>query len=185
MRPFALASAALGLLAACAAADAQTVTAEYLITRTGVASDYRIFGYTPEGGSFTPLDGDAIVAASLVLDYSPEPGEDINDLFIGMAVPVDGSVSQFFGVTGDQFTQTSPGTYHYERFTDDFNGTITTGGFGIETYSLDDNGIQTGTDGVYAEGSGFRYTVAVPEPTTAVAGAAGLLLLARRPRRGC
>ena len=105
-----------------------------------------------------------------------------------MSVPVEGSVSQFFGVTGDQFTQTSPGNYHYERFTDDFNGTITGGGFGIVTYSLDDLGNAMGTDGVYAEGSGYRYTVSlapVPEPTTAAAaGAAGLLLLARRRRQG-
>ena len=183
MRTIALAAAGLAGLFAAAAAQAQTVTATYAVTQTGVSRLYGFFGYTPDGGSFTPLAGYDIVGASVVIDYAPEPGEDINDLFIGMAVPVEGSASQFFGVTGDQFTQTSPGTYHYERFTDDFNGTITSGSFGLDTYSLNADGGPSGTAGVYGDGSGFSYTVAVPEPTTAAAAMAGTALLLRRRRR--
>ena len=165
-----------------AADDTTDVVAYYPITQTGSARDYRVFGYTAEDGSFVPLVNDQIVSANLTLDYTPAPGEDINNLFIGMTVPTD-SEMQFFSVTGADFVQTAPGVYHYDLTTDLFNGTVRDGGFGIETYSLVDGEGQA-TDGQYLEGSGFRYTVAlVPEPSTwALLGSGGAALLSRRAR---
>ena len=46
-------------------------------------------------------------------------------LRMDMAVPVEGSQSQFFLVTGSQLVETTPGTWHYQLSTDLFNGTIT------------------------------------------------------------
>ena len=187
----ALAGGAVALLASAtiaAPARAEDVVAYYAVNRTGVSFLFGTFGYTPPGGSFTSLVGNQIVSASLTIDYRPAEGEDINNLFIGMAVPTDGA-SQFFGVEGSAFTQTAPGLFHYDLTSDLFNGTILPGAFGLDTYSLVDGG-PTGTDGQYAEGSGFRYTVAlpaVPEPATwallAGGGSLGLTLLGQRRRQ--
>ena len=150
------------LLLASAAFACADVVAYYPVTQTGTSRDYFLFGYTAEDGTFVPLTGEQIVSASLTIDYTPAPGEDINNLFIGMAVPTEAD-EQFFGVMGTDFILTSPGHYHYDLTTDIFNGTIRAGAFGIETYSLIDGEGQA-TDGQYLEGSGFRYTVAaVPE----------------------
>lgn len=176
------------LTLALTSARAEDVVAYYIVNQTGIARDFFVFGYTPEGGSFTPLDGNQIVSANLTIDYRPAAGEDINNLFIGMAVPTD-AATQFFGVMGTDFTMTAPGLFHYDLTTDAFNGTIRAGSFGLETYSLID-GEGMATDGQYLEGSGFRYTVAlpaVPEPSTwamMVVGGLGMMgLVQRRTRR--
>lgn len=147
-------------------AKADEVQAYYRVNFTGIFILYQGFGYTAPGGNFVSLVGDELEGAELTIDYRPAPGEDINNLFIYMQVPIAPD-PPFFAVNGSEFTETSPGLFHYDVTTNEFNGTILPGTFELGTYSLVD-GMTTGTAGQYLPGSGFYYTVntAVPEPST-------------------
>ena len=185
LAPFAFA-AAVGLSAAVAPAD--VVTAEYNLPETlpagGMSLDYGFFGYEGPNG-FESLVGHEVIASRFDATFTPDPGVDIQDLFIGFVVPVDPTLSgeTFWAITGDMFTETVPGSgvYTLSLSTDDFNGPARPGRFSLEAHTLADPPTPIG--GTFAPGSGFEFDVLrVPEPTSAMAlaGAAGALGLRRR-----
>jgi len=108
---------------------------------------------------------------------------------MAMTVPVEGAESQYFAVDASQLVETSPGLYHFDLTTDDFNGVIYSGRWSIKSYVLDPNGNPLGIPGWLSPDTGFSFTVsspsAVPEPASAAMLLAGLALIpvfARRKR---
>lgn len=170
------------ILAGASVSNAEVVTAEFPIPMVGIALNYGSFGYTPEGGDYTVLTDAEIISSRVTFKFTPNQGVDPSALVVAMAVPVTGAVSEYFAFDGSDLVQTSPGVYEYSLITNDHNGIIRGGRFGIETYGLDPDGNPVGLPGVVSDDSGFYFTVVVPEPTTltAVAGAS-LLMTRRRP----
>lgn len=184
-----LAGAALAattlMLALPASAQTSTVDLFYSVPRMGISLDYFAMGYSDGDGNFVNLTGNQIVSASVVLDFTPDPGVDITGLHMTMAVPVTGSVSEFFEVGYDDLVEIEPGHYRADFDSSDFNGTIRSGRFSIESYALDGDGNPISVEGLVGADTGFYFTVqtAVPEPASALMLLAGLALapvLARR-----
>ena len=189
LRSMAAASLAGALVAFSGTASAaDTIEVSYLVPFVGISLDYRGIGYTGPDGSFVSLTGEQILSARVEVDFTPEPGVDWSTFHMTMVVPVTGAQSQFFGVDGSQLIETTPGTYHYELTSNDFNGTIVDGRFSVESYGLDADGNPIALAGTLSDTTGFYYTVTlptapVPEPASAwllVAGLAALPAIARR-----
>lgn len=160
----------------------------YRVPTIGISMLVRGMGYSDDDGNWISLAGQQILSARVVIDFTPEPGVDVSMLRMDMAVPVEGSQSQFFLVTGSQLVETTPGTWHYELSTDLFNGTILDGRFGIESYGLTPDGASIGLPGMLSPETGFYFTVSTPVPEAGsalmlLAGlGAGVPVLARRRR---
>lgn len=170
----------VAMLGLAASSQAELVTAEFPLPRVGIALNYGSFGYTPEGGDYTILTGAEIVSSKVVFDWTPAAGVDPTNLVVAMTVPVENAVSEYFAFTGEDLVETTPGTFRYEFVTNDHNGVIRGGRFGIETYGLDPEGNPITLPGVVNDGSGYYFTVLVPEPATLSALAGGAMLLSRR-----
>lgn len=178
-------SASTGASFASEAAVDQTHDLFYSVWRMGIAISYLGMGYSDDDGNFVSLAGSQITSASVILSYTAEPGDDIASIVMHMDVPVTGSQSVWFEVTGDQLTQTSPGVWSYTMTTDIFNGTVRAGRFGIESFAFDANGNPVGLGGDMSADTGFYFTVQSPVPeastTLMLLGGLGVLpLLARR-----
>lgn len=176
----ALALAALGLTAK--SADAEIVTRTFPLPHVGISLDYGNFGYTDPDDNYVVLTGYDIVHTHAVIDYTPAPGEDPSLFTVHMVVPVTGANSEFLEILGSSFTETTPGHFHYELDSDDFNGTIRAGRYSLEIYSQDAEGNPISTAGVIDPTSGITFSVAIPEPTGSVLGFAPIAtaLLTRR-----
>lgn len=185
-----LAASAALVMAVCGAgtaAAADTIDLFYNVPLIGVSLDYGGMGYTDADGNFVNLAGQEILSASVEIDFRPGRSIDWNTLHMAMVVPVEGAESQYFAVDASQLVETSPGLYHFEMTTDDFNGVIYSGRWSIESYALDADGNPIKIGGWLSPDTGFSFTVsspsAVPEPASAAMLLAGLALIPVFARR--
>jgi hypothetical protein len=183
MRLPAIATAVTLLAVAASSAPAATINRVYPLFTTGIELNYGAVIYDPEDGTDPiNLTGFPLVKTNVVLDYTPADGEKISDYRVEMLVPVTGAQEEFLLISGDDMTETSPGTFHYELSTDIYDGTIRPGRFSVMTYSMDPDGNPISTAGEYADNSGITLVVETPEPASLAAIGGGLLAFARRRR---
>lgn len=185
--------------AASAAFAADTVIAPYEIDNPQagpIALNYFQFGYTnPGSGEFEPLTGNRIVSSRVTVNFRPglvDNGSgqmvpfDVNHLELSMVVPVildDQNGTELFHVLGSDLVQTAPGTWTYELVTDAFNGEIRGGRFSLDIEAFDQQGDPVPLAGEFFGGSGFFYTVAVPEPAAGLVALPAIAALVGRRRR--
>ena len=177
------------------AAVTPTVVAPYEIDNPQagpVSINYFQFGYTNSNGDFGPLTGNRIVSSRVTINFRPglvDNGNgqmvpfNVNHLEVSMVVPVlldDPNGSELFEVLGADMVQTSPGNYAHELVTDAFNGEIRSGRFSLDIEAFDAQGEPVPLAGEFFGGSGFYYTVAVPEPGFMVVLPALAMLAVRR-----
>ena len=169
--------------------SAANVEVSYLPPIVGVEMLYREMAYTAADGSVVSLAGANITSATVLVDFTMLDGADASTFHMDMLVPVSGSASQFFEVTGSDLTEVSPDHYTYSLTTNDFNGEIFSSRFAVETYGLDSDGNPISLPALVDPSTGFYFTVAspaapVPEPSSAMLLFGGLAfmtpLLARR-----
>jgi hypothetical protein len=183
------------LAAAVVTAHGENVIAEYNIDNPEagpVSLNFFQFGYTDGGGDFIPLTGAHIEQAQVKINFRPGlvpgPGPhqvpfDVDQLRVSMVVPVlldDPKGTELFLVEGTQLVETSPGTFTFNLTTDAFNGEIRSGRFSLDIGAFDEQGEPVPMAGEFFGGSGFYYTVAVPEPASVGLLAVASLVLRRR-----
>lgn len=164
--------------------SAATVEVSYLPPIIGIEMSYREMAYFGADGSAISLAGADITSATVVVDFTMLDGADASTFHMDMVVPVSGSASQFFEVTGADLTEVSPDHYTYSLTTNDFNGEIFSSAFGVETYGLDSDGNPIKLPALVDPSTGFYFTVAtpaapVPEPSSAILLFGGLAFMTR------
>ena len=142
----------------------ETMDLFYHPSRIGVSYLVLYMGYSDGDGNFVSLAGEQIVNSRVVIDFTPDPGVNVDWLVMEFAVPTTDAQASYFEVRGTDLVETTPGTWHYELSTTLYNGTIHGGRFGWSTYGLTPDGAAVSMGGTLSAETGYYFTVTTPVP---------------------